>query len=162
LTEKLGNEISDDCFSLLSSLVPARKNFVILLLTVDNTGFSSVCLLSPFQVLSKNRSEIFFELHSNSHTKENLERTGKGVMVVPESAGLLYIKGEIRSVQEGSGQAGDKSRTLYHLKVLETLRDRSESAPINSLMTFDTSVIGPQYQRDFEEMRARLQSTRLA
>jgi hypothetical protein len=157
MTEKLGNQIPPSSFSVLSSENSARTNDVIILLTLDENGFSRPCLLSPFQVVATDRAKIYFEVYSESHTKLNLDRTGKAEMILQDSTGLLYLRGETRFLRTiGSSQA--ESQSLYSMTLLEVSRDVSEVAPINSHLTFDTSVIGSQYQKSFEAMRDYLKS----
>jgi hypothetical protein len=157
MAEKLGKEISESCYSLLSCNNSARRNFVIILLTVDESGFPRICLLSPFQVLSANRSEIYFVVHPDTHTKKNLDWTNKATLIIPESIGLLYVRGETKYLEDLKTPS-EESQALYSMKVVEVSRDSSEDAPINSQMMFDVAVIGPRYQRNFEALVGRLKS----
>src|SRR5487761_588165 len=155
MTEKLGNEIPQDCRSSLALERTNRENYVLILLTVDEDEFSRVCLLSPYQVISTTPSDLYFEVYPGSHTVQNLNRTGKATLTIPESIGLLYVRGIVERFKRES-EDYDKSQTLYRFIVAQVLSDISDAAPINSQMRFDTSMIGPEYQRSFEEMRARV------
>ena len=156
-TEKLGNEIPQDCRSSLALERTNRENYVLILLTVDEDEFSRVCLLSPFQVISTTRSDLYFEVYPGSNTVQNLNRTGKATFIIHESIGLLYVRGTVERLKKESA-AYDKSQTLYRFIVAQVLRDSSDAAPINSQMRLDTLRIGPEYQCSFEEMRARERS----
>ncbi len=157
MTEKLGNEIPQDCRSSLALERTNRENYVLILLTVDEDEFSRVCLLSPYQVISPTPSELYLDVYPGSQTVQNLNRTGKATFIIPESIGLLYVRGTVESLKK-EPEAYDESQTLYRFIVTQVLRDSSDAAPINSQMRFDTSMIGPEYQRSFEEMRARVRS----
>jgi hypothetical protein len=160
MTELLGNEIPESCFSLLTSENLSRGNTVIILLTVDDTGFPRVCLLSPFQVLLANTSEIYFEVYPNSHTKQNLDRTKIATFVFQESTGLIYVCGEAKYLNELSTPEESSQQSLYCMKVMQVTRDSFEVAPINSQLTFDTSIIGSQYQKGFELFRSYIKGSR--
>ncbi len=150
MTETLGNKIPDSCFSALSAKNSRRANDVIILLTVDETEFPRVCLLSSFQVLATNRSLIYFVVNPNSSTRQNLDRTGKATLIIPESTGLLYVGGEMLYLKE---LPEENSQALYSMKIILVSRDVSKTAPIDSKMTFDTSIIEPEYQKNFEQLR---------
>jgi hypothetical protein len=155
MTELLGNEITESCNSVLTAENGARRNLVIIMLTVDETGFSRVCLLSPFQILSTSRSQIYFDVYSGSRTKKNLDRTQKATLIMSERSGLLYVNGETKYMED-LDPSDKNSQSLYSLKVLQVFRDASEAVPINSEMTFDTSVIGSDYQKNFQLLRSRI------
>ena len=154
----MGDQLSESCYSLLHLENSSRKNLVIILLTLDGGGFPRVCLLSPFQVLSTNRSEIYFEVYSDSHTRKNLEERKKSTMIIPEASGLLYVRGETKHMEDL--QTNGESQSLFSMKVIQVTNDISEAAPITSQMTFDVSVIGSKYQRDFGALLARVKSIR--
>jgi hypothetical protein len=159
MAEGLGNEISESCFALLGPENSARKNIVITLLTMDGNGFPRVCLLSPFQVLSTNKSEIYLEVHPNSHTRMNLEERKKATMIMPEELGLLYVRGETNYL--GDLESNDQEfQSLFSMKVVQVTKDISEAAPITSHMTFDLSAIGSKYQKDFGALLVCIKSIR--
>ncbi len=155
MTEELGNEISEECLSFLRPETKSRRNLVLILLTIGETGFPHVCLLSPYQVVSRTRSELCFEVYPSSRTKRNLDSARKATLIIPESTALLYASGETEHLID---LIEPSPQSVYTLKVSSVLRDGSEDAPINSQMTFDASVIGLDYQKGFDAMLMSLES----
>jgi hypothetical protein len=150
-TGERNNRLPESSFSLLASDNKSRKNVVILLVSVDEDGYPRVCLLSPFQIISRTPSELCFVVYPNSKTRKNLDRTRKATLIIPESTGLLYVKGDLQYLEEIELSDGNH-QPLFSMKGLSVSIDKSKEAPINSQMTFDTSIIGSRYRRDFELM----------
>jgi hypothetical protein len=151
LTENIGKELPKNCFEILSPSSTPRKNLVIPLITVDETDFPHICLLSPFQIVAMASSEIYLMVYPSSHTRRNLDRTGRATLLIPELTGLLYVKGKLQYLRE-IDVSNDSSQCLYLMRILQVALDKSETAPINSNMTFDASIIGSHYQKSFEAM----------
>lgn len=140
-----------------------RSNNVIFLITTDIGGFSRVCLLSPYQIVSTSRNELYFQIYKGSHTEQNLNKKPNATLILQDGPGLLYVRGfaEHLKIKFGHLKKADTVRArqaMYRFKIAEVLSDRSEAAPINSHMKFDTSIVGPEYQISFEDMRREIVS----
>jgi hypothetical protein len=157
LTENKGKKLPEDTFRILSASNSDRKNIVIPLLTIDEMEFPHVCLLSPYQIVSETSAGVYFMIYPDSQTRQNLDRKGRATLLIPESIGLLYVKGETRYLQEIHFSDGT-SQCLYLITELQVTLDKSEVAPINSNLTFETSIIGKAYQRKFQEMVKQIES----
>lgn len=165
MTERLGKLLPKSCASLLSIERTKRENLVIILLTTDDEGFSRICLLSPYQVISTSTSELYFEVYEGSHTERNLNKESKATFIIQDGAGLLYVHGlaerfkrKKNKIERSKIKGKSVQQIMYHFKITDVLSDRSGSAPINSHMKFDTSIVGMEYQRSFEEMRNEINS----
>jgi hypothetical protein len=144
---------------LLGASTNERDNCVISLLTVDETGHSRVCLLSPYQVIATTDSLLHFEVYRGSRTSKNLDRSANATLVIPELTGLLYVRGKVTSEQPST--ESPQNTLLYLFRINQVESDVSVAAPIYSQMRFDTSVIGKEYRHAFEQMKDLvLKSTR--
>lgn len=166
MAKHLGDKLTEGSMRLLGAATSERENCVILLLTVDDEGGGGprVCLLSPYQVVATNPSDLYFEVYPGSHTEQNLDRSEAATLVLPESIGLLYVHGRATKLNESSGRLQKPNSllnklpqgALYRMSISRVESDVSQDAPITSRMAFDTSVIGAEYRRTFERMKDRI------
>jgi hypothetical protein len=157
LTEHLGKLLPKSIATELSIENDERTNCVIILLTIDENGFSRPCLLSPYQVVSTSRCELYFQIYKGSHTDLNLKIRPQATFIIQNGPGLLYVQGVAKSFKDKSADlkvyTKETKQAMYRFKIAEVLSDKSESAPISSLMKFETTSVGPVYQLSFENMR---------
>ncbi len=162
MTENVGKLLPLSIASDLSIQKRARSNTVIFLLTTDVSGFSRVCLLSPYQVISTSRSELCFQVYKGSHTEHNLNKKSNATFILQDGLGLLYVRGFAKRFKSKADHfkvnTARSKQSMYRFKVTEVLGDRSEAAPINSHMKFDATIVGPEYRTSFEDMRSEINS----
>lgn len=155
MTRNLGSVLAKDAYEFLAIDNIVRKDIVIPLLTMDQeSGYSRVCLLSPYQVVALGASQICFTVYS-SHTKVNLDKSGRASLILPVSRGLHYVNGETRYV---TNMETHDPESLYLMRIREVLEDYSELAPITSYMIFDESKIRQTYEASFSKLRDYLKT----
>jgi hypothetical protein len=157
LTEHLGKLLPKSSATELSIENDERTNCVIILLTTDENGFTRPCLLSPYQVVSTFPSELYFQIYKGSHTELNLKIRSQATFIIQNGHGLLYVRGSAESFKGKSTDLNadprETKQAIYRFKIMEVLSDESDSAPISSLMKFEKTIVGPEYQLSFENMR---------
>ena len=154
----LGSKLPRSCLVLFSHDTKKRRNYVILLLTMDKVDeFSRICLLSPYQIMSTNSSVLYLQVYSASQTRRNLDWNGKSTLVIPEDIGLAYVQGKstpLTHLNLSESGTTNHGQAIYRFQIIKVLRDRSAIAPIISQLKFDDSKIRTEYRRSFEAMRS--------
>lgn len=124
----------------------------IALLTCGPDGWPTVSLLSVGEVLVIN-ARIRLALWPNSHATANLERTGRGTLMI-STDDFWYVRIQ---AQRGPNLAASGSEFAYfECKSLETLRDHVDYATVATGITFslhDTSSVLPRWENTIAALR---------
>jgi hypothetical protein len=155
MAELLGKELPEEVARVLQPEKEARGNDVISLVTTDKSGYSRVCLLSPYQVVSSGRRDLYLAVYNGSRTEKNLRRSRKASLILVTPPSLHYIHGSVTSVL-GDDHHGN---SIYLMRVRQVAEDYSEKAPINSNLTFDPAHVKGFYSEVYAGI-ARLVSSR--
>lgn len=132
---------------ILAELLPSksRSNLVVTLLTLGEDGYPNVCLLSPFQVLAKDRRTIFFVVYEGSRTQANLSKRSSATFVLFLPPAAYYVKGRARQLTPPVGVSELSGNALYRFDITQVSRDYYRRAPIMSAVTFDQNRILHDY-----------------
>jgi pyridoxamine 5'-phosphate oxidase-like protein len=96
-----GRELTDDLYRRLSGqFIGEHKNKVILIHTVDESGWAHPAILSYFEVAAKDRRNIRLATYKTSRTTQNIRRTGKVTLSIFDERVVYYIKGTAEVVGE--------------------------------------------------------------
>lgn len=152
MSRKLGNTLPREIYDLVGlDNVSSRKNIIVQLFTVDDSGFPHTCLLSPYQVISfdPRSKELMLLVYATSSTSSNLNKRKKATLVffIPPKA--FYVKGEVTRKSRNM-IAGSES--VYSISINEVSEDYSPDAPITSNLTFEESKVKSQYMQKFRKM----------
>ncbi|HKT21220.1 MAG TPA: hypothetical protein VJR06_01160 [Nitrososphaerales archaeon] len=129
----------------------ARKNDVIVLVTVGKEGRPGVCLLSPFQVIASDRRTIHLAVYKGSRTDSNLSERGKATLAIFLPPAAYYVEGDV--AKAGSlASALPSGNVHYRFTVSGVFKDYYEKAPITSKVTFDETEILGDYRRVFSSL----------
>jgi general stress protein 26 len=94
-----GRELTDDLLRrLCGEFVEEHSNKVILIHTVDENGWPHPAILSYFEVAAKDRHNIQLATYKDSHTTQNIRRTGKVTLSIFDERVTYYIKGTASEV----------------------------------------------------------------
>lgn len=148
---KLGNRIPASVVETLNSENPKRAGTVIFMISTDPQNFPHIALLSPFQVIIKDSSTLYFSVYKDSSTHDYLVKNKKFTLIVQDVPALLYLKCRIVPTEIESEQY-DEAHHFFKAEPVEILRDVSEKAPLTSEMLFDTDQIATDYMHEFLEL----------
>ena len=127
-----------------------RRNLVVSLLTVGEDGYPNVCLLSPFQLVAKDRSTILIAVYEGSRTLVNLARRKSATLVVFLPPAAYYIKGTVAPVSQWRGSPDTPGNVLCSMRVKKVTRDYYGRAPITSAATFEEREVLSDYSRVYQ------------
>jgi hypothetical protein len=145
---------------VLKELLPRRprRNLVIILLTVGEDGYPNVCLLSPFQVVAKDKQTIYLAVYEGSKTLANLEKCRNATLVLFIPPAAYYIKGEVKRLHQP--RMSFVQGNIYHrLNVKRVIRDYYRRAPIMSTVTFEQENVLSDYSRVYQSLIETAQAT---
>jgi hypothetical protein len=127
---------------------PVRSNTVIILVTIDYSGYPRPCLLSPYQVVGgREPKEILVAVNSGSTTHSNLLERALCTLIFFTPPSAVYAKGEASKIREAAD-----GNTLFRVTLIEIKEDYSEVAPIISQPLFDDSKVKPRYIQTYLEL----------
>ncbi|PSO07905.1 hypothetical protein B9Q04_08370 [Candidatus Marsarchaeota G2 archaeon BE_D] len=135
-------------YELIRSENPVRSNTVIILVTLDHSGYPRPCLLSPYQVVGgREPEEILVAVNPGSTTHSNLLERARCTLIFFTPPSAVYAKGEASKIRETSD-----GNTLFRVALIETKEDYSEVAPIITQPLFDDSKVKPRYIKTYMEI----------
>jgi hypothetical protein len=144
MSRLIGNHLPPQLIKLLSGR--RRRKIVIELLTVDGNGFPHICLLSPYQVVTKSGSDVLFCVYADSETSRLLEKLGRCTFVFFAPPAAFYVKATVEVLP----LIREKLR-FYNVRSLSVYEDLDGGAPIMTVPTFKKGSLS-EYRRVFREL----------
>ncbi|MBI4444852.1 MAG: pyridoxamine 5'-phosphate oxidase family protein [Acidobacteria bacterium] len=131
----LGATLSDSLFLFLNSDRLSEKiNKVILFSTVDPDGWPRHGMLSPAEVVARDRHRLLVLLYKSSRAAENLLKNGKISFILVDPALSFYVRCSGSLLPQLSEAP---SENLFDLRVVSVIEDRLSTAHITSGITFE-------------------------
>ncbi len=135
MSRLLGKMLTEELFDRLNGRdVGSRAGKAIIIVTVDEQGWSHPAMLSYTEVVAKDRSRIDLAIGKSSTTAKNLRRTRKITLLVTDSGLNYYVKGVAREIRESMEAVSFMS--LFRVEVEQLLEDLEPDALITSGVTF--------------------------
>lgn len=154
MSRLLGKVLTDELFDRLKGIdLGSKGGKAIVIVTVDEQGWSHPAMLSYYEVVAKDRSRIDLAIGRSSTTAKNLRRTGKITILVTDSGVNYYIKGDSREIR-GSMEAAS-FMSLFRVKVGQILEDQEPDAAITSGVTFSRPAkkeVNEMIEKIFQEV----------
>ncbi len=136
MSQLLGKELSEELFNHLNGeAIAARAGKAIVIVTVDEQGWAHPAMLSYYEVVAKDRSNIDLAVGKTSSTAGNLRRTGKVTILITDKGMNYYLKGDARQMEES--MAGLPFMSLFRVGLEQILEDQEPDAAIISGVTFN-------------------------
>lgn len=152
MARRIGSEMSKATYDLLNLHNSERKNTVIPLLSLDDSGYPKVCLLSPHQVIATERAEFLLVVYEKSNTSTNLLKAGKGTLIIGRPPAIEYINGEVKLFDSNTTFPELDGNLLFRMTTKEALEDYSPDAAIMSSLTYDQTKIKEAYDKSFRRV----------
>lgn len=149
MSKLVGNILPQDLYQRLAGNdLQAYAGKAILVCTVDTDGLPHPAMLSYFEVVAKDESNIRLAAFKNSSTTRNMRRNGKLTMLVLDTRTVYYIKGAVEELVREMSHSPQNSK--FNFRVNEVLADETndEFESPASLLT------GVTYLRSIEPSRA--------
>lgn len=140
MSKLIGDKLTDDLYRrLLGHHLEGDAEKVILLSTIDESGWPHPAMLSYFEVVAKDRSNLRFATYKNSRTTNNMRRNGKATVSIIDERVAYYVKGSVEEVA-GEMRSVPHSSKL-NLRVEEVFADEADEglesgAYVSSGVTF--------------------------
>lgn len=123
-------------------------NEIVLLMSVDDSGFPNVALLSYLDLFVASKKRLLLAIGSNSSSRRNLLKRRNGTLLIwgGTNSGVFYIKGKISLVKKTLDTVVEGFMcTALALTVELVSQDYSPVAKILSTLTYDTSKTNPSH-----------------
>ena len=121
------NELTEEIYRRLCGRVPDElADKVVLVHTVDSSGWPHPAILSYFEVAATDRQNIRVAMYKTSHTTENMRRTGRVTLSIFDEHIAWYIKGAVSELRREMRSAPHNS--MLNLVVQQVLIDKADPA----------------------------------
>ncbi len=155
MSQFLGKELSEELFNHLNGEdIVARQGKAIVIVTVDEQGWAHPAMLSYYEVVAKDRSNIDLAVGKTSTTASNLRRTGKITLLITDKGMNYYLKGIARERRQSLAHVPFMS--LFRVALERLLEDQEPDAAITSGVTFgrpQKREISEIVEKVFDEVR---------
>lgn len=136
MSQVLGRELTEGLLKRLNGETMADKTGkAIVVVTVDAQGYAHPAMLSYFEVVAKDRSNLDLAIGKSSITARNLKRTGKITLLITDREVNFYIKGSAREIEESMAEVPFMS--LFRVTPDQLLEDQEPNAMITGGVTFE-------------------------
>ncbi len=154
MSRLLGKVLTEDLLDRLNGGdLGSKGGKAIVIVTVDEQGWSHPAMLSYYEVVAKDRSKIDLAIGKSSTTAKNLRRTGKITILVTDNGVNYYLKGEAREIRESMEAASFMS--LFRVEMGQILEDQEPDASITSGVTYSRPVkkeVNEMVEKIFQEI----------
>ena len=95
MAKSISGELTDDLFRRLGGqAIDEHHNKVVLISTLDPNGWPHPAVLSYFEIVATDRSNIRIATYESSNTTQNIRRHGKLTLSIFDERAVYYIKGQ--------------------------------------------------------------------
>lgn len=151
-----GTELGPDLMGLLDgSDLDIKVGETVLLLTVSDTGWPHLAMLSAGELLAVHPGEVRIALWKGTETGRNLRRTSQGTLALVLGGAGHYIELEVTGT--GGLVVGGKTLDSFTCKVSRVLSDAVGYATLTTGIRFDLPrrpEVVSRWERTIKAMRA--------
>ena len=135
MSKLLGQLLNEELLNRLNGKdIASKDGKAIIIVTVDELGWSHPAVLSYYEIVAKNEGRIDIAVGKTSTTGKNLRRTGKITLLVTDRGVNYYVKGDAREIKESI--EGVPFMSLFRVGVAQLLEDQEPGSLITSGLTF--------------------------
>ena len=135
MSQLLGKELPPPLMRRLSGAqIEAHEGKIIPIFTTDEAGWAHPALLSYYEIVAKDSTNLDMALWKTSSTANNLRRTGKVTLMLSDKAVNYYLKGNVRELQYEMTGAAPVSR--FRVTVEQVIEDQEPNAEIATGLTY--------------------------
>lgn len=135
MSQLLGKELPPPLMRRLSGAqIEAHDGKIIPIFTTDEAGWAHPALLSYYEIVAKDLTNVDMALWKTSSTANNLRRTGKVTLMLSDKAVNYYLKGNVRELQYEMTGAAPVSR--FRVTLEQVIEDQEPNAEITTGLTY--------------------------
>lgn len=135
MSQLLGKELAPALLQRLSGAdIEAHEGKIIPIFTTDEAGWAHPALLSYYEIVAKDPSNLDMALWKTSSTANNLRRTGKVTLMLSDKGVNYYLKGKVRELQYEMTGAAPVSR--FRVILEQVIEDQEPNAEITTGLTY--------------------------
>ncbi len=153
MSESVGTRLPESVMEKLLSSNENRENTVIFLLTVGNSEYPHVALLSPYQVVAHNHEKLFLLIYRKSRSQVLLRSKGRCTLIIQDLPATLYLELNVKRVNSWE----DDDQALYSASIVDISRDYAEKSPLTSELRFSEEKVKDTYQDSFKRIREHIE-----
>jgi len=125
LSKILGNKLPADLLERLAGKnLQAVAEKAIMVCSVDSNSWPHPAILSYFEVIAKDESNVRLAIYKDSATVANLLRNGKLTMQIVDQRIAYYVKGSVRELAHGMKSSPPNAK--LNLRVEQVLADTAD------------------------------------
>jgi hypothetical protein len=110
MAKQVGRELTEDLYRrLCGEFVEEHDSKVVLVHTVDPSGWPHPAILSYFEVAARDPRSVRLAVYKTSRTTENMRREGKVTLSIFDQRVTFYIKGTALEVRREMRSAAHNS-----------------------------------------------------
>ena len=152
-----GTELSPELMKLLDGDdLHSKVGETLLLLTVSETGWPHLAMLSVGELLAAGPAEVRIALWKGTRTGNNLRRTSKGTLALVYGGAGHYI--EMQVTDSGRLEAGRMTLDYFSCEIVRVLADVVGYATLTTGIRFELphqDEVVSRWERTVEAMRTR-------
>lgn len=129
------------------------RHRVILVTTVDEDGWPRQMMLSHYEVVAKDQSNLLMLTYADSKSSKNLLRNGMASLLFLDEEMSYYVR--VRCSLDGTKIDEAESEILFRATVVEVLEDRYPTTKITSgirFVGFDPGMTEESRKRVFQRL----------
>ena len=150
MSQILGNELPEVLLNRLNGQdVESHEGKIIPIFTVDEAGWAHPALLSYYEIVAKNASNLDMALWKNSSTAENLRKTGRVTLMISDRGMNYYLKGAVRETE--AEMSGTPAVARFRVTLEQVIEDQEPNAEITTGLTYRRMT-----QRDASDYSAKV------
>jgi hypothetical protein len=135
MSQLLGKELTPALLQRLSGAdIEAHEGKIIPIFTTDEAGWAHPALLSYYEIVARDASNLDMALWKTSSTANHLRRTGKVTLMLSDKGVNYYLKGNVRELQYEMTGASPVSR--FRVILEQVIEDQEPNAEITTGLTY--------------------------
>jgi hypothetical protein len=157
VSQSLGNRLPESVYRRLDGTdLEGDRGFTLSLVTVDESRFPRIALLSVGEVLALGKDRLAIALWPGSTTTRSLTASGQGTLAVVADEVAYSIQIEVQ--RQTDLPAGGMDHAFFIATIQDVLADEVTYARLTSGITFelpDRERVLARWQATLDAMRAR-------
>ncbi len=154
LAKSLGPRLPEDlAMRLYQPDDTNSRQRVILVTTVDDDGWPRQMMLSHYEIVAKDQSNMFVLTYTDSKSTKNLLRNGLASLLFLDEEMNYYVR--VKCAPDGRKIREAESETLFRARVTEVLEDKYPTTKITSgirFAGFDPGMTAESRKRVFQRL----------
>src|SRR5438309_10611692 len=124
MSQLIGHQLTDDLYQrLLGRDLERDAEKVILLSTIDESGWPHPAMLSYFEVIASDPCNVRLATYKNSSSTNNMRRNGRATLSIIDERAVYYVKGTVEEITRE--MQCDPHNSKLNLQVDQVLADQT-------------------------------------